>query len=243
MGDFAFITIGGNVTKNAEATPMDQDPSRLRVDFTVASSYYDRTLAPERGKAFYPVRIWMNRKRWDTVNTWLAQGSRIIVRGILKPRKANNGGMFLNIEDADIEPNGATNNQQQDAPQTQQPQYGQAPVAAAPTGYPAGPQAGPPGAYTPAPAPAPVLPPAPAPVAAAPTYDTTAYHVDPQYPGQYFSHTAQQWVQGAPPSNAPPPAYGAPPPAQMPMAPPAGAPPAGPPMSMPQVYGGQNPLG
>jgi single-stranded DNA-binding protein len=105
MGDVATIQVFGNLTKAAEPKPIEKNPDRLRVRFTVASSFYRRG-QQERPKAFYGVTLWMNRTRWDTVSQFLQQGSRVFVWGELRPNTGNDGRLYLEIEEGGFTPAG-----------------------------------------------------------------------------------------------------------------------------------------
>lgn len=102
MSDIALITIVGNLTQNATATPLEQNPQRVRVDFAVASSYYQKG-QQERPKAYYQTRIWMSQERWAKVSTMLIKGAKVLVHGELRPRLSTYEGkerLWNNVEEA-----------------------------------------------------------------------------------------------------------------------------------------------
>lgn len=205
MGDIALVTVIGNLTKDATATPLDNDPSRLKIQFSLASSYYQRG-QDQRPKAFYNVTMWMNQSRWGSVSQFFRQGSQLCVWGELRPRTGQDGKTWLNVDQAQFTFVGGRDNQQGGGqPQAAQPPaqpYGQ-PAAAAPA--------------------APAQPPA---APAAPPQQR--YITNPQYPGWYQDTSTGQWYEGQPPDATPPagPPPASPPPGGAPPGTPTGGPPA-----------------
>ena len=206
MGDIAIVTVVGNITKDAQITPKESDPGQLKIDFTLASSYYAGS--DQRPKGFYNVRMWTNRDRWSKISQFFSRGNNMLVSGELKPRTDEQGRTWLNIEGSvTFTPLGGgqgqdnkPQQQQQQQQQYQQPQYQQ--PASAPPGA---------GGYAQPQAPPPAPP-------------SSRYKTDPSYPGWYQDTQTGQWLQGNPPapqppnqpSNTPPPAtpppgYGTPP--------------------------------
>jgi len=217
----ATIQVVGNLTGDAKATPMQDNPDRIIVDLALISDYREK----DRGgqwvsqKGNYYSRVWMSRKQWDAMSPQLTKGKKVYVYGELQP-KAGEKHTFLNIVSGDVVPldkyvEGAA------APVQNGLQAGptQPSVAAAPTaryrtdpqypGYAYDTQIG---QWVPAPAPAPVAPPPPppAPPAAPPA-------------GPPMAGPPSARPSGPPPGIAgPPPGAGGPPPSVAPPGAPEG---------------------
>lgn len=201
MSDIALIQVVGRLTKDAQAEQVNNQPDRLNVKFTVASSYYQYG-QQDRPTAFYECRVFMNRKRWDSMGVDLKKGRTVVIWGELRPRtSAGNDGKektWLNVEQGDFAFIGPKPEQTSSPGGYQQNTQSVAPPAggSAPPGY------------------------------EAPLPDGWTQQTDPSTQRPYYvgPNNQTQWERPQPPAPAAaPPAT--PPPAGPPSGPPAGGPP------------------
>jgi len=108
MGDMAVLTFTGRLTRAATSTPLDSNPNVHVLKFSVASSYYDFKKR-DRTPVFYEVRIVGPGQRIEKKLQFLSKGAPVFVTGKFQPRTDENGKVWMNVEDAEFEPQGPPN--------------------------------------------------------------------------------------------------------------------------------------